>query len=97
MWNAEYRVSLMRNLERASPAEEVAEETEEAVRQRQGEVFEDKREERASQSDDFKEFEKIRPTVSGELSPEALKYIEKLQAELSDAVEVRILDFKSVK
>ncbi|KAK8303863.1 hypothetical protein V6Z11_D04G180500 [Gossypium hirsutum] len=40
-----------------------------------------------SQSDGFQEFEKIRPRVSGELSPEALKYIEKLQAELSDAVE----------
>ncbi|MBA0571882.1 hypothetical protein Golob_002251 [Gossypium lobatum] len=87
LWNAEYRVSLMRNLERAAPGEEVAGETEEAIRQRQGEVFEEKREERASQSDGFQEFEKIRPRVSGELSPEALKYIEKLQAELSDAVE----------
>ncbi|KAA3464347.1 pks32 [Gossypium australe] len=88
LWNAEYRVSLMRNLERAAPGEEVAGETEEAIRQRPGKVFEEKKEERASQSDGFQEFEKIRPRVSGELSPEALKYIEKLQAELSDAVEV---------
>ncbi|XVF60413.1 hypothetical protein PTKIN_Ptkin08bG0043800 [Pterospermum kingtungense] len=53
--NAEYRVSLMRNLERAAPAEEVAEEAARQQRQRE--------------------------------SPEALKYIENLQAELSDAEE----------
>ncbi|KAK8652454.1 hypothetical protein V6N13_126486 [Hibiscus sabdariffa] len=87
MWNAEYRVSLTRNLERAAPVDESAEETEEAVSRRQGELFEEKRDEGASQSDGFQEFEKIRPRIFGDLSPEALKYIEKLQAELSEAGE----------
>lgn len=36
---------------------------------------------------------KIRIWVFENLSPKALKYIKKLQAKLSDMVEVRILDF----
>ncbi|GMI86919.1 hypothetical protein like AT5G14970 [Hibiscus trionum] len=88
MWNAEYRVSLTRNLERATPVvEKAAKETEEAVSRRQGELLEEKREEGASQSDGFQEFEKLRPRIFGDLSPEALKYIDRLQAELSEAGE----------
>ncbi|XVF14175.1 hypothetical protein REPUB_Repub09cG0034500 [Reevesia pubescens] len=85
LWNAEYRVSLMRNLEIAAPAEE----TEETVKRRwrQSEVVEEKMEERESGSGGLKEFDKTRPRVFGDLSPEALKYIEKLQAELSDIEE----------
>ncbi|XP_007032312.2 PREDICTED: uncharacterized protein LOC18601334 [Theobroma cacao] len=80
LWNAEYRISLMRNLERAAPAEE----TDEGLRRRQREAVEEKREKRESGSAGFEELEKIRPRVFGDLSPEALNYIEKLQAELSD-------------
>ncbi|KAE8723169.1 putative F-box protein [Hibiscus syriacus] len=87
LWNAEYRVSLTRNLERAAPVEDMAEETEGAVSRRQGELFVEKREEGASQSDGFQESEKIRPRIFGDLSPEALNYTEKLQAELSEAEE----------
>lgn len=91
LWNAEYRVSLMRNLERAVPAEEVADD---AVRQqRQREVVEEKREEGESPSGGFEELDKKRLRVFGDLSPEALKYIEKLQAELSNMEEVRVLDY----
>ncbi|KAE8669585.1 putative DP-E2F-like 1 [Hibiscus syriacus] len=97
LWNAEYRVSLTMNLERTARIEETAEETEEAVSRRQGELFEEKREERASQSDRFQKFEKIGPRIFGYLSPEALKYFQKLQAELCEAEEVRILDFICVK
>ncbi|XP_022750605.1 uncharacterized protein LOC111299593 [Durio zibethinus] len=86
LWNAEYRVSLMRNLERASPVNETADETE-GVRRQKREVIEEKREVRESGSGGFEELEKIRPWVFGDLSPEALKYIEKLQAELSDVEE----------
>ena len=81
----------MRNLEREAPAKEVAEETEEDVRRQKREVVEEKREERECGSGGLEELEKIRPRVFGDLSPEALKYIEKLQAELSDVEEVRIL------
>ncbi|XWS44239.1 hypothetical protein CRYUN_Cryun15aG0027400 [Craigia yunnanensis] len=84
LWNAKYRVSLMRNLERAAPAKE---ETKEGVRRQKREVVEEKREERESGSGGLEELEKIRPRVFGDLSPEALKYIEKLQAELSDVEE----------
>ncbi|XP_022740687.1 uncharacterized protein LOC111292524 isoform X2 [Durio zibethinus] len=87
LWNAEYRVSLMRNLERAAPAEELAKETEEDARRQQSEVVEEKREDRKSGSGEFEELEKIRPRVFGDLSPEALKYIENLRAELSDLEE----------
>ncbi|XVF16497.1 hypothetical protein REPUB_Repub10bG0036300 [Reevesia pubescens] len=81
LWNAEYRVSLMKNLERATPAEKVVR------RRQQREVVEEKREERESGSGGFEELDKIRPRVFGDLSPEALKYIETLQAELSDTEE----------
>ncbi|XWS32814.1 hypothetical protein CRYUN_Cryun22dG0021900 [Craigia yunnanensis] len=90
LWNAEYRVSLMRNLERAAPAKDVVDETketEEDVRRQKREVVEEKREERESGSGGLEELEKIRPMVFGDLSPEALKYIEKLRAELSDVEE----------
>ena len=82
----------MRNLEREAPAKEVAEETEEGVSRQKSEVVE-KKVERESGSGGFEELEKIRPRVFGDLSPEGLKYIEKLQAELSDVEKVRILDF----
>ncbi|KAK8592938.1 hypothetical protein V6N13_043436 [Hibiscus sabdariffa] len=84
LWNAEYRVSLMRNLERTAPVEETAKETEGAVSRRQGELLE----ERASGSDGLREFESIRPRIFGDLSPEALKYIGTLQAELSETEEI---------
>ncbi|XVE83879.1 hypothetical protein DITRI_Ditri16bG0123500 [Diplodiscus trichospermus] len=87
LWNAEYRVSLMRNLERAAPAKEVAEETEESDRRQKREVVEEKMEKRDCGSGGFEELEKIRPRVFGDLSPQALNYIEKLQAELSDVEE----------
>ncbi|XVE68016.1 hypothetical protein DITRI_Ditri09bG0034500 [Diplodiscus trichospermus] len=85
LWNAEYRVSLMRNLEREAPAAKVAEE--DVKRRRQREVVEEMREERMTRSGGFEELNKIMPRVFGDLSPEALKYIEKLQAELSDVEE----------
>ncbi|OMO52729.1 hypothetical protein COLO4_37021 [Corchorus olitorius] len=84
LWNAEYRVSLMRNLERAAPAEQVAEEAMEGLRQQERDALEEKREEIDSRSGGFQELEKIRPRVFEDLSPKALNYIEKLQAELSD-------------
>ncbi|XVF58160.1 hypothetical protein PTKIN_Ptkin07bG0041000 [Pterospermum kingtungense] len=87
LWNAEYRVSLMRNLERAAPAKVVAGETEEGGRPQKRDVVEEKEEEIESGTGGFEEFDKIRPRVLGDLSPEALRYIEKLQAELSDVEE----------
>ncbi|KAL4377615.1 hypothetical protein GQ457_02G019950 [Hibiscus cannabinus] len=76
-------VSLMRSLERDAPVEGTAKETEGAVSRRQGELLE----ERASGSDGLREFESIRPRNFGDLSPEALKYIGTLQAELSETKE----------
>ncbi|KAK8673553.1 hypothetical protein V6N13_111882 [Hibiscus sabdariffa] len=86
LWNAEYRISLMRNLERATPADEVVKQTEEGVRQGQREVqvVENNRDDVEGENGEYNELEDIRPRVFGDLSPEALKYIEKLQAELSD-------------
>ncbi|KAK8672582.1 hypothetical protein V6N13_110947 [Hibiscus sabdariffa] len=90
LWNAEYRVSLMRSLERDAPVEGTAKETEGAVSRRQGELLE----ERASGSDGLREFESIRPRIFGDLSPEALKYIGTLQAELSETKEELIAQKK---
>ncbi|MBA0562405.1 hypothetical protein Golob_007451 [Gossypium lobatum] len=87
LWNAEYRVSLMRNLERAAPAEDLVKETEEGVSQRHREVVKNNIEEGVGGNGEYEELEKISPRVFEDLSPEALKYIEKLQAELSDMEE----------
>ncbi|KAG4109225.1 hypothetical protein ERO13_1Z049519v2 [Gossypium hirsutum] len=80
-------VSLMRNLERAAPAEDLVKETEEGVSQRHREVVENNIEEGEGGNGEYEELEKISPRVFEDLSPEALKYIEKLQAELSDMEE----------
>ena len=82
----------MRNLERAAPVE-VADKTKEGLRRREREFVEDKMDQRVCESGVFEELEKIRPRVFEDLSPEALNYIEKLQAELSDMEAVRILGF----
>ncbi|KAE8691548.1 hypothetical protein F3Y22_tig00110889pilonHSYRG00031 [Hibiscus syriacus] len=89
LWNAEYRISLARNLERSAPADEVAKHTEEGVKQGQREVqvVEKNREEVEGENGEYDELEDIWPRVFGDLLPEALKYIEKLQAELSDMEE----------
>ncbi|KAE8667563.1 putative F-box protein [Hibiscus syriacus] len=89
LWNAEYRISLTRNLERSAPADGVVKHTEEGVKQGQREVqvVEKNREEVEGENGEYDELEDIRPRVFRDLSPEALKYIEKLQAELSDMEE----------
>ncbi|PON59400.1 seed maturation-like protein [Parasponia andersonii] len=85
LWNAEYRISLMRNfdipvansekLKGLKP--EGASEREEIV-EKDGETgFETS----------MGEFETLSPQVFGNLSPEALNYIQRLQSELSNAKE----------
>ncbi|GMI68430.1 hypothetical protein like AT5G14970 [Hibiscus trionum] len=88
LWNAEYRISLTRNLERTAPADEVVKQSVEGTRQEQREVqVVEKNKEVEGGNGEYDALEDIRPRVFGDLSPEALKYIEKLQAELSDIEE----------
>ncbi|KAJ0051428.1 hypothetical protein Pint_02646 [Pistacia integerrima] len=83
LWNAEYRISLMRNfdisvdgLKRLSVS-------------RESEVSDKKCEKTASKSGQIgvEKLEEISPQVFGGLSQEALNYVQRLQSELSDVKE----------
>ncbi|XP_021905448.1 uncharacterized protein LOC110820304 isoform X3 [Carica papaya] len=73
LWNAEYRVSLIRNLD--IPVQRGDKRT-----QRESFDLKDRQTERES---GIEELETIRPQVFGDLSPEALNSIQRLQSELS--------------
>lgn len=78
LWNAEYRVSLIRNLD--IPVQRGDKRT-----QRESFDLKDRQTERES---GIEELETIRPQVFGDLSPEALNSIQRLQSELSCVKEV---------
>ncbi|GLU11193.1 hypothetical protein SLE2022_279530 [Rubroshorea leprosula] len=80
LWNAEYRISLTRNWD--IPLENTREEE----YLRQSEVLEEKSQGRESKSC-IEELQGIEPQIFGDLSPEALSYIQKLQYELSEVKE----------
>ncbi|GKV08611.1 hypothetical protein SLEP1_g20219 [Rubroshorea leprosula] len=79
LWNAEYRISLTRNwdipVERGKGFS------------KQSEVLEEKSEGGELGVGSIDELEGVRPQIFGDLSPEALNYIQKLQSELSEAEE----------
>ncbi|KAG6719850.1 hypothetical protein I3842_03G027700 [Carya illinoinensis] len=84
LWNAEYRILLTRNLEistdstnnrsNCSERREISEEEEESGEDRDTDMR-------------IEDLKSIGPKVFGDLSPEALNYIQRLQSELSDAKE----------
>ncbi|KAJ8774954.1 hypothetical protein K2173_019958 [Erythroxylum novogranatense] len=80
LWNAEYRISLMRNLEIS------VEDSKKLDSSREEEGCGDCSEEGESGSGctqvDFEDFE-ISPRVLGDLSPEALSYVQQLKSELA--------------
>lgn len=85
MWNAEYRISLTRNLDIS-------------VGMERSKHFKSKRQEEEQSEevviggggDGDEDLERIRPQVFADLSPEAMNYIHKLQSELSNVKEVRL-------
>lgn len=81
MWNAEYRVSLRRNFDiPTDPRKEEDQSSKDDVRFEKG-VSEDL-------GNCVEELERMSPQVFGDLSPEALSYIQHLQSELSTMKEV---------
>ncbi|KAL1205951.1 hypothetical protein V5N11_018029 [Cardamine amara subsp. amara] len=83
LWNAEYRVSLTRNFDIPSdPRKEDDQSSEDSVRFGS---------EKGVSGDDLgncvEELERLSPQVFGDLSPEALSYIQHLQSELSTMKE----------
>ncbi|EXB47722.1 hypothetical protein L484_010508 [Morus notabilis] len=81
LWNAEYRISLMRNFD--IPMEN-SENLNRSKKQgaSEGQEIEDKDSERGFETS-IEELETTSPQVFGNLSPEALNYIQRLQSELS--------------
>uniref|UniRef100_A0A2P2KE75 Uncharacterized protein MANES_17G119500 n=1 Tax=Rhizophora mucronata TaxID=61149 RepID=A0A2P2KE75_RHIMU len=91
LWNAEYRVSLMRNLDIS------VEDSKESKSWREMEdCGEEDRESESCGAEAGLEDLQISPRVLGDLSPEALNYIQQLQSELSDAKEVCIFSFATL-
>lgn len=92
LWNAEYRISLMRNLEISPDSLENLK-----CSERRREVEENKVEEESKVRDSggggdisIEDLERRAPQIFGDLSPEALNYIQKLQSELSNVKEVSV-------
>lgn len=85
LWNAEYRISLMRNFD--IPMEN-SEKLNRSKRQgvSEGQEIQDKDSE-SGFGTSMEELEATSPQVFGNLSPEALNYIQRLQSELSNAKE----------
>ncbi|GAV80839.1 DUF760 domain-containing protein [Cephalotus follicularis] len=84
LWNADYRISLMRNwdmpsVERTTMFDDSAKQEEEKSEEVVVVV--------GGSGDGDEDLERIRPQIFGDLSPEALSYIHKLQSELSDVKE----------
>lgn len=85
MWNAEYRVSLMRNLDISMENSEKLNALEQlGVSEERIIESESKIGARCSNE----ELQMKSPQVFGDLSPKALKYIHLLQSEISNAKEV---------
>lgn len=84
LWNAEYRVSLRRNFD--IPIDPRKEEEDQSSKDNVRFGSE------KGMSEDLgncvEEFERLSPQVFGDLSPEALSYIQLLQSELSSMKEV---------
>ena len=89
LWNAEYRMSLMRNFDippyngkwSNSPTQtEVS-----------GEHDSEDMDSEVGSELGFKDLESCSPRVFGDLSPEALHYIQQLQSELTNVKEVAFL------
>lgn len=83
MWNAEYRVSLTRNFDIPSdPRKEDDQSWKDDVR------FGSENGVREGLGNCVEELDRMSPKVLGDLSPEALSYIQRLQSELSNMKEV---------
>ncbi|KAL0014200.1 hypothetical protein SO802_001269 [Lithocarpus litseifolius] len=89
LWNAEYRISLMRNLEISPDSLKNLK-----CSERRREVEENKVEEESKVRDSggggdisIEDLERRAPQIFRDLSPEALNYIQKLQSELSNVKE----------
>lgn len=83
MWNAEYRVSLTRNFDIPSdPRKEDDQSSKDDVR------FGSEIGVREGLGNCVEELDRMSPQVFGDLSPEALSYIQHLQSELSNMKEV---------
>ncbi|WCJ20884.1 hypothetical protein M5689_003087 [Euphorbia peplus] len=80
LWNAEYRISLMRNLDLSVPSLNDKSNSSKRDEESRGRI--DEGESSAGEIGCDLEFS---PQVFGDLSPEALNYIQKLQSELSNA------------
>ncbi|KAM7268296.1 hypothetical protein ACFE04_010462 [Oxalis oulophora] len=80
LWNAEYRISLMRNYDIISSQDRLREKQEEIKRDDDDVVS----------GDDFSDFDSekmLLPQIFQDLSPEALNYINQLQTQISDVNE----------
>lgn len=85
LWNAEYRISLMRNFDiPMENSEKLNRSKQQGVSE--GQEIQDKDSE-SGFGTSMEELETTSPQVFGNLSPEALNYIQRLQSELSNAKE----------
>ncbi|KAL5860421.1 hypothetical protein ACOSQ4_001717 [Xanthoceras sorbifolium] len=83
LWNAEYRISLMRNFDISLDG------LKRSTFSREGEVLDKECDNRESEGGDIsvEDLERMSPQVFGDLSPEALNYVQRLQSELSNVKE----------
>ncbi|XP_015879238.3 uncharacterized protein LOC107415430 [Ziziphus jujuba] len=82
LWNAEYRVSLMRNFDMSNENSKLVNESkQDGV----SEVLENEEKDEIGSGASSQELEVMSPKLFGDLSPEALNYIQQLQSELSNA------------
>ncbi|KAH7577396.1 hypothetical protein JRO89_XS01G0245000 [Xanthoceras sorbifolium] len=86
LWNAEYRISLMRNFDISLDG------LKRSTFSREGEVLDKECDNRESEGGDIsvEDLERMSPQVFGDLSPEALNYVQRLQSELSNVKEVGV-------
>lgn len=85
LWNAEYRISLMRNFDLSMENSKLLNESN---RDGVSEVLENEERGEIGVGTSFQELEVTSPKLFGDLSPEALNCIQQLQSELSNAKQV---------